>query len=96
VTFDFGSSLDLLHEVLSGWPELFCKHDNFRSLFQHTLCAALLPLLLSRPETTWRLAKATTLNFWRERTKLIVAWKKMYFNIMYSSNVLCKMIQLWS
>jgi hypothetical protein len=49
VTFDFGSALDLVHEILSGWPELFVKHQIFRSLFQHTLCAALLPLLRSLP-----------------------------------------------
>lgn len=49
VTFDFGSALDLLHEILGGWPELFVQHQNFRTLFQHTLCGAVLPLLLSLP-----------------------------------------------
>jgi hypothetical protein len=49
VTFEFGSALDLLHEILGGWPELFSQHDNFRTLFQHTLCAALLPLLQTLP-----------------------------------------------
>ena len=60
--FDFGSALDLLYEVLSGWPDLFAHQRNFRSLFQHTIMEAVIPLIKTLPVDYIEAYKHQTVN----------------------------------
>jgi hypothetical protein len=39
------TALDLMHDVLSGWIDLFLKYPQFRELLRDPVCTSFVPLL---------------------------------------------------